>query len=219
MLPIISSTVFSLSLNQGINRPLELLFIVDASQEVSKNELQKMKDFIDKQLKIYDVSPVGTRMSVISYGDKSKIVLSLRDGISNAAVRSALNQLEKLGGQRRLDLALRTSKNVMSPQGGLRPQAGKLAVIFIAVADSSANPAQLSKDVKALRDVGVKLTVVGIGSDVKDNEMEAVVIDPESIMKLPTANDLSEATPLVSQGAGDATGKVLYFFSCDLPGE
>ena len=167
----------------------------------------KMKSFISKQLDLYNISSQASRVSLLPYGDRSYILLSLPDGVSSVAVKAALSNLKLLGGTRRLDSALRRLREqVFSPTAGVRSGAGKLAVVLIAGANDPVGKAELGREGAALSNLDVKLTVIGIGPDVKNDELPAISRDPDQILKIGSVDDLNQATPLISENAGLASG-------------
>ena len=114
----------------GITNPLDVAFLIDASKDVTDKMLMEMKSFVEDQLKTFNISLDRTRVSLITYGDKTKVVLL--HGNSSTAGSSSLNKLEVIGGQRRLDLALNKVRHtVFSSSGNAREKAGKLAVVLV----------------------------------------------------------------------------------------
>ena len=212
-IPIIPSPISFFS-SAGVSRPLEIVFVVDVSQGITKEMLEKMTNYIREQLDIYNISSSGTHVALIAYGDNSQILLRLRNGFTDSAVISALNRLKKIGGTRRLDVALKRVKNeVFNTFGDARDNAGKLAVVFVTGANSPTGSAELSREGKALRDAGVKVTVIGVGPTVTTEELEEVATDPESVSKVMSVDNLSEATSVVSDNAGRATGMITLIYS------
>ena len=60
-----------------------------------------------------------------------------------------------------------------------------------------------------MKNAGVKVTVIGIGSDVKDEELNAVASNAKNIVKVQSVDDLNEATPAISDNAGHAAGECI----------
>ena len=187
------------------------MFVIDTSQEVTPEMIQKMKRFIEEQLSSYNVSAAGTRISLIAYGNKDEILMPLRDGVKHVAVNMALDKMKKIGGERKLDVALRTARNdVLSYRGGARNNVGKLVVVFITGPSDPERSVELGREGKALKDADVKVSVIGIGSNVMDTELEAVASDSSTISKVESVNDLNEAAPVLSESAGKAAGTVVF---------
>ena len=192
---------------EGVSRPLEMVFLMDASQGVGTELLDKMKKFVEEQLSFYNVSASGTRISLVTYGGSSKVDLSLKDGITTEAVKRALNTIQKIGGERRIDLGFRTiTSDVLSQSGGVRKEARKLVVVLITGPSTEAGSEELSQQINAMIDDGNKLAVLGIGNKVRDNQVLITAVDPTAVSLVPSGDDLSESVPGVSEAVGRATG-------------
>ena len=190
-----------------------MLFVVDASRDVGQEILDKMKKSIEEQLTIYNVSSVGTRVSILAYGSKPEALIGLRDGTTPAAVTTALEKLKKISGKRRLDVALQTARNdVLSKRGGARDNVGKLIVVFLAGANDPAGSTGLGSERKALEDSGIKVSVVGVGPNAKEKDVDAVASDSSTVSRIESADHLNEATSVISESAGRAAGNFLLLY-------
>ena len=192
-----------------------MLFVMDTSLEVTQEILNKMKAFIEEQLPLYNVSSTGTRISLLAYGDKGKIIISLSEGISRGAVTAALNKSKKIGGKRRLQVALRIARDdILSKRGGARDGVGKLAVVFVAGPNDPAASVELGGEGAAMKKAGIKVLVIGIGQNVKNEDLEAMTSDPSAISKLSSEADLNQATAALSENAGNAAGNHMRISLC-----
>ena len=189
-----------------------MVFLVDASGNVTKESLQKMRTFIRQQLPLYNISETGTRISLVAYGDRAQIKLPLSDGLTRVAVNTALDKMKKIGGERKLHLAFRAIRNdVLSTRGGARDKAGKLVVVLIGGASDPAGVVELNREGGALKDAGVKVSVIGIGAKVDLKDLEAIASGPSLVSKVDSGDHLNEGTPVVSDSAGRAAGMYCRF--------
>ena len=190
------------------------MFAIDTSDNVTLEMINKMKNFVREQLLLHNISSAGTRVSLLSYGYKEKVLIPLRDGITRPTVTAALNKVNKIGGERRLHLALKTIRNdILSKEGAVRDKTGNLVIVLIAGANDPLGSAELGREGKALKDAGVKVAVIGIGQNVKDEDLKAVATDPSTISKVQSDDYLKEAVPIVSETAGRAAGNIVFCMS------
>ena len=195
-----------------------MLFAIDTSREITQETFDKMRKFVKGQLALYNLSSLGTRISLLGYGDRAEPILFLRNGVTQAAVTTALNDMKRTGGERRLDLALTTARNdMLSKRGGAKDSAGKLLVVLITGANDPAGVAELGREGKALADAGIKVSVTGIGPNVKDKELNDVASDPSVVSKVVSFDGLKETTPVLSVAAGRAAGNCSCIYKLLLP--
>ena len=193
-----------------LGRPLDLVFVIDSSQEVTDSILEKMKEFIVNHLRSYNVSSSGTHVSLVAYGNKNEVLLPLQDGITLTALKASLTRLKKIGGERRLATALNTVRNdVLTAPKGLRDDSAKLVTVLITGPSTPLDPAPLRRESDALKQNDVKVTVIGIGPNVKEDQIQVIASDPDNIVKVDTVNDLHEATPVLASAAKSKTGEYI----------
>ena len=191
------------------------MYLIDASKSVTEESLDKMKTSIQDQINLYKISPSAARISFVAYGNKSNIILPLRNGISSVVVKAALNKLRKLGGERKLDIALKTIRNViLSPLRDARAQASKLVIVYITGPNNPKRFLELKQEANRLKSVDTEVQVIGIGSDLKDEELHEVSSAPRNVAKVKSVNDVEEAIPAISEAVGQATGILHSVVSC-----
>ena len=177
----------------------------DTSKEIRPDELSAIKDYLLKLVNMYNISESNTRISLVTYGGKSQVLLPLREGITSSAIKIALNNIKGTKDDRRLDLALNTLRtNVLRDA---RETVGKLAVLFIMGPSSRSVYASIASEAKALKDKGIKFSVVAVGDDVSAEELQAVTSEADDVVKLNTVSNLDQVTPALTKTSGSVAGK------------
>lgn len=194
----------------GSSKPLELVFVVDASSQVSDQMLHRIRDFITLQGRIYNISS-QTRFKIISYADSVDTILTLQDGVSVRALREGLEQLKRTGGDRHTEKALQNVQDmIVNKRDGIRENAGKVVVVVMNGANSRQSASGLLKSqARALRQTGVEVVVVAIGSAINDNEVNEIAGSPGNVVKVRSADDVNVATATISVSSTRALSRPL----------
>ena len=188
----------------ALTAQLDLFYLVDTSENVSTDTLQKMKDFIADQAKLYKMSG-GVRISVTSYDNISRTYLPVEQHTSIEAVQRALEKVTKTSNPRRVENALNSVKEViLNGRQGVRKEAGKVVVLLIAGRNERSGFNELRKEAENLRRAGADIAVIAIGSDMNESEIKSVTTTPNEIVRVPTADRLKDATADISNAVSSA---------------
>ena len=189
----------------GVTKPVDLFFLIDNSKYVSVNALQNMKDFVTEQGNVYKLSRDGVRISVMSYSDTLKIYLAVGKGTNMDLVKAAVGKVTESSKARHAEKALQSMKEIIqNGRDGIRQKAGKVVVLLIAGRNERSGFNELRKEAEDLRRLGADIAVITIGSDVNENEIESVVTAPSEIIRVPSADRLSDATANISDAVSGA---------------
>lgn len=113
---------------------LDLAIVFDVSYRLGEQHFRFAKEFIDKLLRLYDVSPSGTRVSLVVFTGVAHSVISFHqeDYQNRDALEFVLNYLTpSFSMGKRLDRALEyVNDNVFSLARGDRPDVNNSAVFI-----------------------------------------------------------------------------------------
>lgn len=113
----------------GITNSLDVVYIIDGSSSVPRKVFDEMRKYVKNAIKLYKMSPVKTRFSIATFG-KDRQHLPLSEGSTEESVRNAIDNIQKSGGDRRIDLELRKiAEDVKLAK--FRKDAGKLVVLVL----------------------------------------------------------------------------------------
>lgn len=164
-----------------------------------------MKSFIEKSLDIYTISPNGTHVGLLHYGDNAEVKLYLNEGNEKSTVIRGINFLSLRGGTRRMEEALKAATRIFSTKTGSRQDASKVLVLLTAGMNDISGKSQIPEAAKQLKAAGVKVIVVDIDS--KDNpDAENVVDNLDKLIKS-DSDDLIDKIGTLEKEIGKSIGK------------
>lgn len=72
---------FILLLLSVIDKPLDLIYAIDISNQKNQQQyVETIREYIRKDLEMYRLSPTETRVAIIAFSDKPKVILAPGDG-------------------------------------------------------------------------------------------------------------------------------------------
>lgn len=185
----------------------DIVFIVDSSSEVSRENYNKEKGFIKSLAKTLNLAPGKTRGSVVIYSGVASLEIRFNAYSNSTAFDEAVDDLPYLGSLRRMDLGLREGADAMKDA---RPDVPKVVVLLTAGRQSLSSNL-LPQSVKPLQDLGANIYVVAIGSQPDDQELRPVVKEPGDVLKVSTFDDLTPQTRPIAKHIVNETGKKTSF--------
>lgn len=177
----------------------EIVYALDTSKSISADDIEKMKDFLMSEIKQH--TPVS-RVALVNFGADATIESGLTS--QEEDLFKAIENLKKIGGVRRIDLAIRRIRDDIFTR-----RLQNLPLRQIIVITSGANNLQ-NKDalVKVITEVKesdkVKVVVVGVGDN--KNELdnissdEGLTVQIDSFDKMPSIVD--DIFSVISENAG-----------------
>ena len=142
-----------------------------------------MKKFISAQSRVFPLFNNKVRISVLSYGEKARMLLPLNEGVSAMALRVALNNVPERMGQRHVERVITAVKDIASNnRDGLRANSRKILVVFVAGQDVRSGQANVSLESDKLQMLGFSLLVIGMGPSIKSGDVSAMGIKKENIV-------------------------------------
>ncbi|KAG8517407.1 von Willebrand factor A domain-containing protein 2 [Galemys pyrenaicus] len=139
---------------------LDLVFMLDASASVERENFAQMQSFVRSCALQFDVNPDVTQIGLVVYGGLVQTAFGLDAHLTRTAVLRAVSQAPYLGGAGSVGSALlHIHDKVMTVQRGARPGVPKAVVVLTdgTGVEDAAGPAQ------KLRNNGVSVLVVGVG--------------------------------------------------------
>ena len=180
--------------------------MIDTSKGVPVSMLDKVKDFIASQGRMFNISSNAVKVSVLSFGSKSKILLPIDQGKSVTALRLALEKVAPTEEERHVEKALEGVKEyILRRKDGVRENAGKVVVLMVTGRNSPLGLDKMKSEAMELRNAGVELAVVGIGSSLDEIHLKSVATSPDKFVQVASDNELPEASPVISKSMNSAT--------------
>lgn len=151
---------------------IDIGFIVDSSGSL-RREYHKEKEFVKRVVESLDLSPNGSRASIITFSRNAEHSVKLNERQDLPAFTNAVDNLPMFGKTTRIDRALKMAREEMfSPQNGARAGIPKLLILLTDGSQTkdvdAIDPAVVAKEI---RDKGVILLVIGIGKNTNHQEL------------------------------------------------
>ena len=157
---------------------VNLGFVIDGSgsiESAGQGNYQKVKDFVKNVVRGFDVSLDGTHVGVVLYSDKAEVVFGFKKHYDKASVLAAIDSMHYPGSRTHTGMALDLARTELFEKGS-RPGIPNMLLVLTdgQSQDSVTEPAQ------KLRDLGVTVFSVGIGTDYVIQELNNMATDPDN---------------------------------------
>ncbi|KAL3859113.1 hypothetical protein ACJMK2_009345 [Sinanodonta woodiana] len=177
------------TLTPGCNgtNPADILFILDASGSVGPQNFRRMLDFVTAMVNSLPVSPTETQVGMITYDSRTYPIFHLNKYTNKVDINAAIFGTRYSAGTTNTADAIKYARETaFTTQNGARSNAAKIAIV-ITDGESDNSQATLSEAQK-LRDIGVTIFSIGVGSGPTMTELNAIATDPDSTHVLQVTN-------------------------------
>ena len=159
--------------------PIDVAFIVDSSGSLGNTNYDRLKRTVYNMGDYFGVSPMGSHAAIILYSDRYDISARFDQFLTLGQFRTVALSLRYLRQRSRMDEGLSAAeRGIFTRRGNTRDFLPKVAILFTDGEQSKfRDRIPLPVAAQKLKDKGVKLYVVGIGSGPKKEELESMVDD------------------------------------------
>lgn len=180
---------------------MDVSFIVDASESVGLQNYQKLLEFVRKLAKTLQMSPSGSHASLVIFSETARVQIRLDDHEDIREFIKALQEVPYLGKQTRIDKALRVaSVGVFNSRAGMRAGARRVAVLLTEGHQTRTfDSIPLRYAVEPLRRRRVNVFAVGIGNDVRYDELRSVTNSDQNVFLVRTFQGLGQTAEELSE--------------------
>uniref|UniRef100_A0A8C1NTY2 von Willebrand factor A domain containing 2 n=1 Tax=Cyprinus carpio TaxID=7962 RepID=A0A8C1NTY2_CYPCA len=182
--------------NQGcLGQALDLVFVLDASSGVGKDNFVHLQDFVRSTSVQFDINRDVAQMGLVVYGRRPVTVFDLDKYDSGSAVLKAVGDAAFLGGKASTGSALlHVLSQSLTVGKGARPGVNKAVVVLTdgTGVEDAAVPAQ------KIRDSGVSVFVIGIG-DIHQEVLFRIVGSEDHMISVPSYDALKYSEDVLVQ--------------------
>ena len=151
---------------------LDLVFVLDESGSITSPNFEKMKDFCIDVVESIVIGDASTRVALVTYGDDATIIFNLNEGTDKDDVIQNIRNIPYGGGQTHTAAALKLCKDdIFDSDNGDRASATNAIIILTDGASTDESPIA---DARRLHEDGVEIISVGIGSNIKEDELSEI---------------------------------------------
>ncbi|KAM6951430.1 von Willebrand factor A domain-containing protein 2 [Aplochiton taeniatus] len=173
--------------NQGcLGQAVDLVFALDASGGVGRDNFPALRDFVRSVSVQFDVNRDVAQVALVAYGRRPSTVFALDTHDTGSAVLKAAAEAGYVGGAASTGAALlHVQSHVLTVSGGARPGVNKAVVVLTdgSGGEDAVVPAQ------KIRDGGVPVFVIGIG-DVQRERLLMIAGNEDHTICVPSYEDL-----------------------------
>ena len=148
----------------------------------------------------FNISPGGSRAAVVLYSTSASTDIRFTDHTSPESFARAVQRLRHQRGFTRIDLALQRAYNdLFGRRGAARFLVPKIAFLLTDGEQTPASGAMpLDRAAALLKTAGVRLIVIGVGKNVKEEELKTIASSDEDVIITDNFDTLlAEVQPLV----------------------
>ncbi|XP_013921020.1 PREDICTED: collagen alpha-1(XXII) chain [Thamnophis sirtalis] len=168
-----------LSLAGCKNVHYDLIFLLDTSSSVGKEDFEKVRQWIAHLVDTFEIGPDKTRVGVVRYSDQPTTEFDLGSYGTRQEVKEAAKGIKYHGGNTNTGDALRYINSYsFSARAGGRPNDNAIKKVVILLTDGRSQDYVLSPAMAAHK-AGIRIFAVGVG-DVLKEELDEIASEPKS---------------------------------------
>ena len=183
---------------------MDLFVLADTSQDIPQSTFDRIRDFIESIGRVYVDTDGKVRVSIIGYGEKSKVILPKKQGTSLMALRMGMKNFIQTKDERKLGNALENVRNMIQRAGDVRRNAGSLVLAMAAGKNSIADSSKMVAEADKLKRAGIPVAAIGIGKAAKENMFLSIASSPRNAFKVENTDDIWNVMSDVSRLVGVA---------------
>ncbi|XP_005099133.2 uncharacterized protein LOC101847656 [Aplysia californica] len=175
---------------------LDMAFVLDSSGSVDVADYEKSKTFTASIVEGFDVRPDSVRVAAIAFSKNIAHEFDLNTYNTAQDVKDAVMRIGKESAETRTDLALDfLRETIFTHQRGARNNSAKIAIVQ--TDGKSTEPALTGPAAQALRDEGIVVFVIGIGSGINETELHTIASSP-TCTRVRLLADFTELTSILA---------------------
>uniref|UniRef100_A0A8D0BKC4 VWFA domain-containing protein n=1 Tax=Salvator merianae TaxID=96440 RepID=A0A8D0BKC4_SALMN len=157
----------------------DLVFILDTSSSVGKEDFEKVRQWVANLVDTFEIGPDKTRVGVVRYSDRPTTEFELGRYQAREEVKEAAKNIKYYGGNTNTGDALRYINTYsFSTQAGGRPSDRAIKKVAILLTDGRSQDYVLDAAMAAHK-AGIRIFAVGVGEALKE-ELDEIASEPKS---------------------------------------
>lgn len=153
---------------------IDVAFLLDSSGSIGQKNYLAMKGFINEVIDHFHISPKDTHVGVVSFSDQAQTEIRFTSKQTVDAIKSSVLNISYQSGATHTDLGLnKVHTDLFSAQGGMRTN---VPHVLLVITDGKSSSAELTRQqAQYLKDDGIVIFALGIGSGIEMTELKAMV--------------------------------------------
>ncbi|GFR95034.1 collagen alpha-5(VI) chain, partial [Elysia marginata] len=182
----------------GQDGKIDLVLLLDASGSVGSADFRKQVNFLADLVAQFDVGPTKMQVAAATYDSDVNRQFYLNDYNDTQSVVEAIRRISYTGGSTATHLALNFTRQVLFADGNGHRKGVPKVVIIATDGDSDIRSETESESLK-LKQEGVRVYPIAIGSGVSLSELTYMATDPSFVFKVDSFNRLQDFLPLLQK--------------------
>eukprot|EP00049_Salpingoeca_infusionum_P015151 m.291017 g.291017 ORF g.291017 m.291017 type:complete len:1874 (-) comp15823_c0_seq1:367-5988(-) len=194
--------------------PLDLIFLLDGSGSIDNeryggapgNFKNKVLGFVENVAQYFDIGPNATRIGVATFASRFSVNLHLNSFDDKAALLAAVRDIGYPTGATYTSAGLKgVREQMMTASNGLRDESLGYSRVVVVLTDGQATSGyEPAQEAALLRDLGVTVFAIGIGSGVVLDELNDMATDDQHVEVLKSFARINDIVDSMSAVACDA---------------
>lgn len=164
----------------------DVVFVMDSSSEVTQNNYRDQKEVVKSMAHSMKVPSGRSRASVITYGNIPTLVVKFDGYQSFNSLENDIDRAPRIGGRRRIDLALESAGRVLAEA---RSSVRRNVILFTS-GRGDPSSRNLYDAAKRIFNEKADFYIVAIGSNPYFEELTAVVAKPRDVFNVSSFTNL-----------------------------
>ena len=159
--------------------------MVDQSGSIVENDpnnWQLVKDFVYNIIRHFDIGYDETRVGLVTFANYGITRWNLTSYFDKDAIRRALDRIPAGNGRTNTYMGLRRMRTDVFNTGNDRADVKNVAIV-VTDGKSTIRPDLTIPEAQAAQDQGIQIFVVGVTSNVKEEELKAISSPPHELNK------------------------------------
>ena len=165
---------------------MDVVFVMDSSSEVTQSNYRDQKEAVKSMAHSMKVPSGRSRASVITYGNIPTLVVKFDGYQSFNSLENDIDRAPRIGGRRRIDLALESVGRVLSEA---RSSVRRNVILFTSGRDDPSSRS-LYEAAKRIFNEKADLYIIAVGSNPYFEELTAVVAKPQDVFNVSSFTSL-----------------------------
>ena len=159
---------------------VDLVFLLDGSGSVGWDNFQKEKEFVKKVVDFFNIGRTGTHIGVVQYSTNTVAEFNLVTYFTKSEMKQAVDRIPYQSGWTFTAEALKFLRNqIFTKQAGMRDNVG-FPKVLVLLTDGRSQGASVGPPAHALKNIGINIFSIGVGSGVSTSQLNEIASDPDS---------------------------------------
>jgi len=175
-------------------KKMDVFFVLDGSSAIEEKTFTLVKQWVTNFIAEFDVGAERSRVGVVTFGSSAIININLQDSgkLGMKKTKKRIRNIKWLGGASRIGLGINAMSQQFQNSGKVNN--GIKNVAFIVTTTSTIRQ-PLEDIIKKARDLGIVLYAIGVGANVKREELVAIAGSKERVFAVDNVARLQEIIP------------------------